>query len=74
MAAIEPIVYTAYEAAKALKMDPTEFNKKLASGEIPAIREGRLWKIPRSLLKMHIENRAIMEAQERRKLHEQKGG
>lgn len=66
----EAIVYTAAEGAKALKMDPGEFNKKLATGEIPAAREGRLWKIPKSLLIAYIESRAIREAKERRELHE----
>lgn len=70
---VEAIVYTACEAAKALKMDPGEFNKKLEAGEIPAAREGRLWKVPKTLLQAYIENRAIAEAKGRREAFEKKG-
>lgn len=49
MAVIEPIVHTAEEAAKALKTDHETVLKRLACGEIPGKREGRNWKIPKTL-------------------------
>lgn len=67
MEAIETLVYTAQEAAKALKTDNGSFNKRLENGEIPAYKEGRYWKVPKSLLNRYIEEVAIREAEERRK-------
>lgn len=64
------IVIPASEAARMLGMDNNVFLKMLERGEIPAYREGRNWKIPVDLLKATVENRAIKEAQERRRLHE----
>lgn len=67
MEAVETLVYTAQEAAKALKTDNGSFNKRLENGEIPAYKEGRYWKVPKSLLNRYIEEVAIREAEERRK-------
>lgn len=64
------LVVPASEAARMLGMDNNAFQKMLERGEIPAYREGRNWKIPVDLLKATVENRAIKEAQERRRLHE----
>lgn len=64
------LVIPASEAAKLLGTDNNAVQKMLERGEIPAYREGRNWKIPVDLLKATIENRAIKEAQERRRLHE----
>lgn len=73
MGAVEILVYTAQEAAKALKTDNGSFNKRLENGEIPAYKEGRNWKVPKSLLNKHIEEVAIKETEERRKAHQEKG-
>ena len=43
---------------------------KLVIPASEAYREGRNWKIPVDLLKATVENKAIKEAQERRRLHE----
>ena len=64
------LVISASEAAKLLGTDNNVVQKMLERGEIPAYREGRNWKIPVDLLKATVENRAIKEAQERRRLHE----
>lgn len=64
------LVVPASEAARMLGMDNNASQKMLERGEIPAYREGRNWKIPVDLLKATVENRAIKEAQERRRLHE----
>ena len=66
---IEPIVYSASEAARALKIDQGVVLEKLHSGEIPGHREGRNWKIPKTLLQKWIEDVAIQEAKERRELY-----
>lgn len=65
------LVIPASEAAKLLGTDNNVVQKMLERGEIPAYREGRNWKIPVDLLKATVENRAIKEAQERRRLHEE---
>lgn len=67
---VEPIVYSAQEAAKALKCDTGAVLNKLKRGEIPAYKEGTYWKIPRTLLQTYIENEAIREAKERRALND----
>lgn len=64
------LVIPASEAAKLLGTDNNVVQKMLERGEIPAYREGRNWKIPVDLLKATVENRAIKEAQERRRLYE----
>ena len=60
------LIVSAAEAAKLL-------HRKLRTGEIPAYREGTNWKIPLDLLKVTIENRAIEEAKERKKIYEESG-
>lgn len=64
------LVVPASEAARMLGTDNNVVQKMLERGEIPAYREGRNWKIPVDLLKATVENRAIKEAQERRRLYE----
>lgn len=64
------LVVPASEAARMLGTDNNVVQRMLERGEIPAYREGRNWKIPVDLLKATVENRAIKEAQERRRLHE----
>ena len=64
------LVIPASEAARMLGTDNNVVQKMLERGEIPAYREGRNWKIPVDLLKATVENKAIKDAQERRRLHE----
>lgn len=64
------LIYSANEAAKALRTDPNTIYKKLERGDIPAYKEGTNWKIPRSLLAAYIENMALAEAKGRRSIHE----
>ena len=68
------MIYTAGQAAKLLKISPKKMLEKLDSGEIPAYREGQDWKIPQGLLKAYIENRALRESAERKKLHSELKG
>lgn len=63
------LVLTAQETAKALQESPKTTLGKLKSGEIPAYREGKNWKVPVKLLERYIENKALTEAKERRKIH-----
>lgn len=65
------LIVSAAEAAKLLKTDTHTVHRKLRTGEIPAYREGTNWKIPLDLLKVTIENRAIEEAKERKKVYEE---
>lgn len=67
-AAIEPLVYTAAEAAQALRVSPDSVLRRLERGEIPGKREGTGWKIPKTLLQAYIESEAIKEAKERKGL------
>ena len=64
------MIYSAQQAAKLLKISQKEILKRLEAGEIPAYRDGRDWKIPKELLQAHMENRALRESAERRRLHE----
>ena len=68
----EVLVLTAAETAKALRERPERVKEKLETGEIPAYREGREWKIPVSLLKASIEHKALEEAKVRRQIHDEK--
>ena len=65
------LIVSAAEAAKLLKTSRVEMLRMVRTGEIPAYREGTNWKIPIDLLKATIENRAIEEAKERRRIHEE---
>lgn len=71
MKTVEPLVYTAAEAAQALRVRPDLVLLRLERGEIPGKREGTGWKIPKTLLQAYIENEAIRESKERRKLYEE---
>lgn len=68
---MDVLVYSANEAAKALKIRPEKMGDMLSSGEIPAYRDGTGWKIPKTLLQAAIESKAIKEAKERKKIHEE---
>lgn len=67
---IEPLVVSAIEAAEMLRTGVHVVYPLIERGEIPAYRVGCNWKIPVDLLKATVENKAIKEAQERRRLHE----
>ena len=67
---VEPLVYTATEAARALRTRPDLVLRRLERGEIPGKREGTSWKIPKTLLQAYVENEAIREAKERREAYE----
>ena len=65
------LIVTASDAAKLLKTSQAEMLRMVQTGEIPAYREGKNWKIPLGLLKTTIENRAIEEARERKRIYEE---
>ena len=54
------------EAAKLVGIKTTRMQELLNTGEIPAWREGRNWKIPVKALEKWNEEKAIAEAKERR--------
>ena len=64
---LEKVVISAAEAARMLCTTPNKVLVMLERGEIPAYREGRNWKIPKRLLIMAVEERAIREAEERKR-------
>ena len=68
---MEKLTVSATEAAKLLGTRPDLLLSQLERGEIPAYREGKNWKVPVDLLKTTVENRAIREAKERRRLYEE---
>lgn len=65
-------ILTSEEAAMVLRTNKAFVLKKVESGEIPAYREGMNWKIPDTLLNTYIENRAISESKERKRIYEEK--
>lgn len=60
------MILTPDEAAEMLRTSKSTVHELLESGEIPAYREGKNWKIPAVLLKVYVTDRA-MEESERRK-------
>lgn len=64
---MEKIVLTPNEAAELIRISPNDIYSLITSGDIPAYREGRNWKIPKTLLVRYVEERALREAEERRK-------
>jgi excisionase family DNA binding protein len=60
-------VLTLAEAASVFQLDEEELREALQTGEIPAIRGGKQWKIPREGLRRYVEAQAEKEAVERRK-------
>ena len=69
---MEPLVYSAAEVAKVLKTDNNTILAQLQSGEIPAYKEGRYWKVPKTALQKYIEEKAIREAEIRRERYANK--
>lgn len=62
---METLVYSAEEAAKAIKTTKDVVLKRVEKGEIPAYREGRNWKIPKKLLQEYIIAKALEETKDR---------
>ena len=60
------LVCTPAEAAEALVTSPDKVRELIQSGEIPAYREGRNFKIVISLLQVYIEERAMGETERRK--------
>ena len=58
------------EAAKLIGIQKSMMQMLLESGEVPAWREGRNWKVPVTGLVKWNEERAVREAAERRKQHD----
>ena len=60
------LVISMRDAVDMLDTSPKTVQGLLESGELPAYREGRNWKIPLSLLEKFVEEKAIAEAAERK--------
>lgn len=63
---MEPLNLSINEAAAFLRTDRGKVQQLVEMGDIAAYREGRNWKIPRTLLQKYAEDRAMKEAQERK--------
>lgn len=68
---MKALVVSPNEAASLLKLNHGEVTRLLREGEVPAYRGGRNWKIPISTLTAYVEGKAIAEAKERKRLHEE---
>lgn len=64
---MEKLIVSATEAAQILGTSPNSIQEALESGDLPAYKEGRNWKIPRTMLEQYVEERAVREAAERRR-------
>lgn len=64
---MESMIISASEAANILRIKTGTMLKLLESGEIPALRIGRNWKVPVRALETYILERAEEEAKARRK-------
>lgn len=69
---MERLVISANEATTMLNVSHDTMQHWLITGEIPAYRDGRGWKIPVQALNEYVMNRAVAEAAERKKKHEGK--
>ena len=63
---MEKLILTAEEAAKVLGTRSDTVRTLLKDGEIPAYREGKNWKIPRTLLEKYVEERAMKDTERRK--------
>ena len=68
---MKALVVSATEASRLLATDPHTVLEMLDRGELPGYREGRNWKIPLKLLDAYVEDRALKESRERRKIYEE---
>jgi len=63
---MEKLILTATEASKVLSTTPSKVLAMLQVGEIPAYRDGKNWKIPKTLLQKYVEERALEETERRK--------
>lgn len=61
------IIVRINEAAEMLATSPNRIKELVEAGELPAYRDSRNWSIPVSMVHRYAEERAIKEAEERRK-------
>ena len=71
---MERIVVTPAEAAEALATSKNKVLELLETGMLPAIKVGRNWKIPETLLHRFIEEQAVKEALKRRDEYVRRAG
>ena len=71
---MDRIVLTPAEAANALATTKSKVHELLETGQLPAYRDGKNWKIPETLLLRYIEERAEREAMERRAAYVRRAG
>lgn len=64
---MEAIIVRISEAAEMLATSPNRIKELVETGELPAYRDSRNWSIPVSMIHKYAEERAIKEAEERRK-------
>lgn len=65
------MVLSLLETAKELRLSNDTTTRLLELGKIPAYRDGRNWKVPKTLLAKYVEERAIEESKARKKVHEE---
>lgn len=58
-----PLVLSAREAAIELKMRQADMLRLLETGEIPAYKVGRNWKVPVSVLEEYVRRRSFEKVQ-----------
>ena len=63
---MDRLICTPAEAAEALVTSPDKVRELIQSGELPAYREGRNFKIVISQLHEYIQNRATEETERRK--------
>lgn len=63
---MKKLVISASECASLLATTPNKVQKLLMSGDLPAYKDGRNWKIPIKLLEQYVVEKAIAEAKERK--------
>lgn len=66
-----PMVLSLLETAKELRLSNDTTTRLLELGEIKAYRDGRNWKVPKTLLAKYVEERAIKESKARKKAYEE---
>lgn len=63
---MDKLILTPAEVSDMLRTSMATVQMLLETGEIPAYREGRNWKIPASLLKLYVIERATEESERRK--------
>lgn len=64
---MEKLILSPAEVAESLSTSPNTILAAIQSGEIPAYREGRNWKVPKASLQQYVIDRAAKESAERRR-------